>query len=42
VLPYHGAAGRDGQEGSFAAFGFGGWLVWAANVPDGEGMGALE
>ena len=29
----------DGLAGSFAAFGFELWLVWAANVPASEGMG---
>jgi hypothetical protein len=35
---FHGALERDGLEGSFAAFGFGGVPVWDANVPDSEGM----
>lgn len=32
----------DGLEGSFAAFGFELWLVWAANVPASEGMGRKD
>jgi len=32
---------RDGLEGSFAAFGLQGWFVGVANVPEGEGMGAM-
>jgi hypothetical protein len=35
------ALGRDGLEGSFAAFGMSAGFVWAANVPSGEGMGGL-
>ena len=32
----------DGLEGSFAAFGFELWHVWAANVPDSEGMSGKD
>jgi hypothetical protein len=39
--PYHVAVGRDGLEGSFAAFGLQYWLVWAANEPYSKVMGAL-
>jgi len=33
--------GRDGLEGSFAAFGLQGWLLGAANVPYSEGKGVM-
>jgi uncharacterized membrane protein len=33
VLPFLGAVAWDGRQGSFAAFGFCGLTVWAANVP---------
>ena len=39
VLPFLGAVAWDGRQGSFAAFGFCGSTVWAANVPWREGMG---
>jgi hypothetical protein len=41
VLPFLGAVEWDGRQGSFAAFGFCGLPVWAANVPWREGTGAL-
>ena len=39
-LPFLGAVAWDGRQGSFAAFGFCGSPVRAANVPWREGMGA--
>jgi hypothetical protein len=41
VLPFIGAVAWDGRQGSFVAFGFCEWTVWAANVPWREGMSAL-